>query len=195
MILNLQNPNDVRYPYLTFQSLVNLSNLDNIDKSEINLRIGCKVSFACNFRIKVKESPNKYKSLVKIHIDDGDSKFLLKYMQDPELIFSNPGFRYPKELETAITEISLTNSISDYDALIKLFNSVNINLYYINSYRDDIDKLVKYNNSRCTKRMSKYFKSSLTEISRSEYCRRRSESISSVIRSGNKYYKRKIIDE
>jgi hypothetical protein len=90
------------------------------------------------------------------------------------------------EVESALTEIQ-DSKLNLIESLILLFNSVNVEVAYINFDSDSIkiDPDSKY----CTLKMTRYFRSLLTRITRSEYLKLRVTDNRLAIRSGNKFYK------
>lgn len=99
-----------------------------------------------------------------------------------EFLNSELGYK----VESALTEIQ-DSKLNLIESLILLFNSVNVEVAYINFDNDSIkiDPESKY----CTLKMTKYFRNLLTRITRSEYLKLRITDNRLAIRSGNKFYK------
>ena len=90
------------------------------------------------------------------------------------------------KVELAIDEIE-SSGLNLIESLIALFNSVNVEVAYINFDTDSIR--IDPGSKFCTLKMTKYFRNLLTRITRSEYLKLRSTDTRLAIRSGNKFYK------
>lgn len=186
MYLHLVSKAKSGYPYLTLGAIRHLA-FTNGDKLSI-FNLVCNPIECAQLKLRIDQNRSQYVSMIKSAKNKGTiEKLWNRKMLDLEYVESDKPI-YPESMDLALIKIRACN-FDTIEALIELFNSVGIELEYINKDKDSVrvDELHPY----CTKRLVRYFPSQIVKIPRAEYNRLRLVNKWYAIKSGNFYYKNK----
>lgn len=177
---------DRSYPQFTLGAL-----LINRSASELIFKPTRNLLRICEVRSRIESNWETYSKIIKNSSDLDHLKMSWnKAGQDIDLDSLEP-MKYPKEYSKAIRYIH-ENNLNRIDAVIKLCESVGIDLEYVNLEKDKYKITHSENTMLCTKKMLYKFPKLLKKIDRLEYINiiNKFGKGSAIRTSTNKYYTR-----